>query len=123
MSLQLLVDMNLSPAWTAEFAKHGWPAVHWSSVGDPRANDATIMSWARSNGYVVFTHDLDFGTTLALTHAVGPSVLQLRAQRLLPEDVGTVVAAALRQHIAALESGALVVVELAKSRVRVLPFE
>lgn len=73
MSLQLLVDMNLSPAWTAELAKHGWPAVHWSSVGDPRANDATIMSWARTNGYVVFTHDLDFGTTLALTTPLGPA--------------------------------------------------
>jgi hypothetical protein len=32
------------------------------------------MAWARANGHVVFTHDLDFGTTLALTHAADPSV-------------------------------------------------
>ena len=25
------------------------------------------MAWARDNGHVVFTHDLDFGTLLALT--------------------------------------------------------
>ncbi len=40
---------------------------------------------------------------------------------LLPEDVGPVVIAALRQHDAALAAGALVVVDLKKSRVRVLP--
>jgi predicted nuclease of predicted toxin-antitoxin system len=67
MSVQLLVDMNLSVEWVAELAKHGWSAVHWSSVGDPRAEDSTIMAWALANGYVVFTHDLDFGTILALT--------------------------------------------------------
>ena len=31
------------------------------------------MDWALTNGYAVFTHDLDFGTLLALTHATGPS--------------------------------------------------
>ena len=79
------------------------------------------MAWALANGYVVFTHDLDFGTMLALTHAAGPSVLQMRGQNVLPEDIGPVVIAALRQHDAELAAGALIVVELRKSRVRVLP--
>lgn len=121
MSVRLVVDMNLSVEWVAELAKHGWLAVHWSTVGDPRADDATIMAWAQANGYAVFTHDLDFGTMLALTHATGPSVLQIRGQNILPEDLGPVVIAALRQHDAALAVGALVVVEVKKSRVRVLP--
>jgi predicted nuclease of predicted toxin-antitoxin system len=80
------------------------------------------MAWALTNRYIVFTHDLDFGTTLALTHATGPSVLQVRGQDVLPEDIGAVVIAALRQHEAALAAGALVVVDSKKSRVRVLPF-
>jgi predicted nuclease of predicted toxin-antitoxin system len=92
-----------------------------STVGDPRADDSVIMAWALANGYAVFTHDLDFGTTLALTHATGPSVLQVRGQDVLPEDVGPVVIAALRQHAAALASGALVVIDVKKCRVRVLP--
>ena len=58
---------------------------------------------------------------LALTHATGPSVLQVRGQSVLPEDIGPVVIAALRQHDAALAAGALVVVDVKKSRVRVLP--
>src|SRR5947208_4092467 len=115
MSVSLVVDMNRSVEWVAELAKHGWSAVHWSTVGDPRADDAVIMAWALANGHVVFTHDLDFGTTLALTHAAGPSVLQLRGQSVLPEDVGPVVIAALRQYDAELAAGALVVVDVRRS--------
>lgn len=74
-----------------------------------------------ANGYVVFTHDLDFGTMLALTHANGPSVLQVRGQNVLPEATGQLVIAALRQHEGSLAAGALVVVDEKKSRVRVLP--
>src|SRR5947199_6908810 len=88
MSIKVVVDMNLSPEWVPFLTQAGWQAVHWSAVGDPRATDATIMAWALANGYAVFTHDLDFGTLLALTHAGGPSVLQVRGQNVLPEDMG-----------------------------------
>jgi predicted nuclease of predicted toxin-antitoxin system len=122
MSVRLAVDMNLSVEWLTELAQHGWSAVHWFAVGDPRANDSVIMAWALANDHVVFTHDLDFGTTQALTHATGPSVLQVRGQNVLPEDIGPVVIAVLHQQDAALAAGALVVVDVKKSRVRVLPF-
>lgn len=65
--MKLLVDMNLSPAWIEFFESSGYHAIHWSSVGDPRAPDYVIMDWARANDYVVFTHDLDFGAILAAT--------------------------------------------------------
>jgi predicted nuclease of predicted toxin-antitoxin system len=121
MSMPIVVDMNLSVEWIPLLERAGWPAVHWSGVGDPRADDTTIMGWALERGHAVFTHDLDFGTALALTHAGGPSVIQVRGQRVLPEHMGPVVLAALRQYEAELSSGALVVVEQSKSRVRVLP--
>lgn len=79
------------------------------------------MEWALAQGRVVFTHDLDFGTTLALTHAGGPSVIQMRGQRVLPEHIGPLVLAALKQYEAEFSAGALVVVDEARSRVRVLP--
>jgi predicted nuclease of predicted toxin-antitoxin system len=72
-------------------------------------------------GHVVFTHDLDFGAILALTHSDGPSVLQVRGQEVLPEDISPLVIAALRQHEPALAAGAIVVVDKRKARVRVLP--
>ena len=39
----MLIDMNLAPEWTEVFGKYGWDAVHWSTVGDPRATDRAIM--------------------------------------------------------------------------------
>ena len=79
------------------------------------------MAWSVANQRVVFTHDLDFGTLLALTHSTGPSVFQVRTQDVLPDHLGPVVLAALRQHEADLAADALVVVDEARCRVRVLP--
>ena len=53
--------------------------------------------------------------------APGPSVLQFRTQRVLPEHVGTLVLAAVRQYESELTILAIVVIEAAKTRVRVLP--
>ncbi len=121
MSIRIVIDMNLSPDWADELARHGWPAVHWSIIGDPTAPDHEIMDWARSNNHVVFTHDLDFGTMLALTHAAGPSVIQVRGQDVLPDHMAPIVVAAIRLYEPDLDAGALVVVDEAKSRVRILP--
>jgi predicted nuclease of predicted toxin-antitoxin system len=122
MSMRILIDMNLSPDWAPLLQQHGWSAVHWSTVGDPRAADREIMAWALANQHVVFTHDLDFGTALALSHAAGPSVLQIRGQDVLPDHMGFVVIAALRQHESDLAAGALIVIDAKRFRVRVLPF-
>jgi len=121
MTVPIVVDMNLSVEWISLLEQAGWSAVHWSAVGDPGADDATIMAWASAHGHAVFTHDLDFGTALALTHAAGPSVIQVRGQRILPEHLGAVVLAAFKQYDTELSAGALVVVEETKRRVRVLP--
>jgi len=44
MSLRIVVDMNLSLEWVPLLEQAGWSAVHWSSIGDPRADDATIIA-------------------------------------------------------------------------------
>lgn len=121
MSLSILVDMNLSPEWVPLLISEGWPAVHWSQVGAPNADDATIKTWALANQHAVFTHDLDFTTLLAHTQATGPSVIQVRSQNVLPEFLGTIVIASIHQHQDVLERGALVVVDPQRSRVRILP--
>ncbi|HQG49063.1 MAG TPA: DUF5615 family PIN-like protein [Sedimentisphaerales bacterium] len=121
MSIKILIDMNLSPAWAQLLQDAGWSVTHWSTVGDSKATDRAIMEWAEANGYIVFTHDLDFGTILALTHKTGPSVLQVRGQDVLPDHMGNLVIAAIGQHESDLESGALVVVDESKNRVRILP--
>ena len=121
--IKLVVDVGLSPAWVDVFAKHGWPAVHWSGVGDPRAKDYVVMAWAREHRHVVFTHDLDFGTLLALTRASGPSVVQVRAQDVLPVHLEEVVVGALRRYEHELQTGAIVTVDEARGKVRMLPLK
>src|SRR5215210_1450573 len=119
--MKILVDMNLSPDWVEVFARHGLSAVHWSTVGDPRAEDPVLMQWARDNDYIVFTHDLDFGTLLALTQAESPSVVQVRTQDVTPQYLEAMVVDALKNYESLLEAGALIVLDEAKSRVRILP--
>jgi len=119
--MKILVDMNLSPEWVTVLTNHGITAVHWSTVGDPRAADSLIMDWARENGYVVFTHDLDFGAALALTQAEGPSVIQVRTQDVTPEHLEPQVISVLENNSSQLEAGCLIVLDEARSRVRILP--
>lgn len=121
MSVRIVVDINLSVEWVPLLEREGWPTAHWSAVGDPRAEDSEIMAWATAERRVVFSHDLDFSTALALTHAGGPSVIQVRGPRVLPEQIGPLVVAAIRRYEDELSAGALVVIEEARSRVRILP--
>ncbi len=121
--MKVLIDMNLSMKWVPVFEQYGWRAVHWRNIGEPHASDSTIMAWARENGYVVFTQDLDFGTLLATTYVQKPSVIQVRIQNALPENLGPWFVGILQQHQASLESGALLTVTEDRTRVRILPFK
>lgn len=119
--MRVLIDVNLSPAWTETLADAGIEAVHWLSVGAIRATDAAIMQWARDHDAIVFTHDLDFSALLAATGATGPSVIQVRTQDVSPGALGPVVIGALQQHRAELERGAIITIDLAATRMRILP--
>lgn len=121
--MKLLIDMNLSPLWIKALETQGHEGVHWSQIGDPAAPDREILEYARKEEYVVFTHDLDFTRLLALTRADGPSVIQLRSQSVLPQEAGSLVFATLQQHEQLLRRGALVVIDAATSRARILPIK
>jgi predicted nuclease of predicted toxin-antitoxin system len=118
---RILVDMNLSTEWIPLLTAAGHEAVHWSEVGDPRAPDQMLMGWAAARRYAVLTHDLDFGTMLALSGAEGPSVLQVRCLNVLPEAIGALVLSVLTAYAKEIEEGALVVADERRQRVRILP--
>jgi predicted nuclease of predicted toxin-antitoxin system len=100
---------------------NGFSAIHWSAVGDSRAGDSVVLGWARDNGCVLFTNDLDFGAILALSRANAPSVIQVRAQDVTPEHMGDLVVRALRQHEGMLDQGALITIDEIRLRSRILP--
>jgi predicted nuclease of predicted toxin-antitoxin system len=119
--MKLLVDMNLSPRWERVLADAGIEAAHWSGLGATNAPDAEIMAFAKANDYVVLTHDLDFSAILAATHGDKPSVVQIRSEEVSPDVIGQAVIGAIRQMAAELEEGALLTVEPARMRMRMLP--
>lgn len=79
------------------------------------------MMFAGSHGYVILTHDLDFGAILATTQGAAPSVVQIRADNLSPASLSSAVIGALLQAQDALAAGALVTVDPARSRITLLP--
>ena len=79
------------------------------------------MAWPRKAGCVVFTHDMDYGALLAATNAESPSVVQIRTQKLMPQHVGDLLLTVLKDHGDALAQGALIVIDEARRRVRLLP--
>ena len=119
--MKLIVDMNLSPRWAGLLVKSGIEAAHWSELGANNAPDSEIMTYASVNDYVVLTHDLDFSAILAATHGKKPSVVQIRADDVSPEVIGSQVIAALRQMTSELETGALLTVDPNRTRMRLLP--
>ena len=119
--MRILIDMNLPPRWVNFLADHGLNAIHWSAIGQLNAPDSEVLEWAREHDHVVFTHDLDFSVLLSLTREAGPSVIQVRTQDVTLEAIGSLVLAAVREHEAALDQGAIVTIQLHASRVRVLP--
>ena len=119
--MKLLVDMNLSPSWVERLAGHGFEAVHWCTIGAATAPDVEILAWASEHHFVVITNDLDFSAILAASGGASPSVMQIRTQDLLSDVVVSIVAKALDAHREDIERGALLSIDEAGTRVRVLP--
>jgi predicted nuclease of predicted toxin-antitoxin system len=121
--VKILVDMNLSPEWLDVFARAGWTATHWSSIGRPNEADDEIFSWCAQHGHVLFTQDLDFPQILFTSQAGQPSVVLLRAGNELDTTVRVRVCAAMHQQAAALTRGAILVVDEQRIRLRTLPLQ
>jgi predicted nuclease of predicted toxin-antitoxin system len=119
--MKILIDMNLSPEWVQEFKLYDIEAVHWSSVGRFDANDKLLIDWAINYNHIIFTHDLDFGTALALTKAEKPSVIQVRTQDVTIPHLSKMVIFTIQKYTELLNNGALVVLDEDKQRIRILP--
>jgi len=119
--MKLVVDMNLSPSWGSRLSERGFDAVHWSVIGASTAPDDEILVWAREQGFVVITNDLDFSAILAATSGLAPSVVQIRMQDLISDVAVQVVARALDAYRVEIEAGALLSIDESGTRVRMLP--
>lgn len=78
--MKILLDMNLSPIWVGYLAAHNFEAVHWSEIGDPKADDSVIMDFV---GDMLIQALVDHASSLARGALITLEPNSLRA-RILP---------------------------------------
>lgn len=120
--MRFLVDQNLSPRLARVLVERGHDAVHTSQLGLEAASDATVLDVARTEGRTLISADSDFGTILASTRAIRPSVLYIRrVQGRRVELLADLIVGNLDIVEEALERGSLVVLGDGNARIRGLP--
>jgi predicted nuclease of predicted toxin-antitoxin system len=119
--MKIVLDMNVSPEWLPVLQSHGHEAMHWREIGDAAADDSEIFEWASRNGAIVVTNDLGFEKLLAVSGTNGPSVILFRKGRNDPSAHRHLLLRALTVCKSELESGALVILDHNKQRLRMLP--
>lgn len=120
--MRFLVDQNLSPILVEVLAAVGHDVVHVRSLGLSRAKDEAVMAAAQAYERVLISADTDFGELLARSNADRPSVLLLRRQ---PSHRAVHIAALIAANLDAvaedLATGAIVVLDGDRIRIRRLP--
>jgi len=119
--MKLLIDMNLSPQLVRLLTDAGHHATYWGMIGKRNAEDGEILNWAKENGYVIVTNDLDFGAILAITGLESPSVVLFRRREVFSHVIAPLILYAIENFAVELDAGALIVVDEYRYRVRLLP--
>ncbi len=120
--MKFLLDEGVALGAAGELRDPGQEATHVIEAGIDGSTDKELLALARSEGYIIVTFDSAFHQMLALEHAVGPSVIRIRDDRLTTaEQVSRVVLLVATQVSAELAAGAIVSVTAGGLRVRRLP--
>lgn len=120
--MKFLIDNALSPSVARDLRKAGYDAVHVRDFQMQKASDEEILEWCVSENRIVVSADTDFGTLLALRRDKQPSfVLLRRISQRRPQAQVAVLLANLPDLKGPLETGAVVVIEEQRVRVRSLP--
>ena len=119
--MRFLADAGLSPPTVDFLIELGHEAIHVRTLGLQRAPDLDIVARASADSSVVLTFDLDFGDVLALGVLDKPSVIIFRLSDERPQSVNRRLSEVVSDRSRELESGALILVEDTRYRVRKLP--
>jgi predicted nuclease of predicted toxin-antitoxin system len=121
--MRFLLDMGISPQ-VANFlrnAKHD--ALHLNDEGLGELDDPEILEKARSGGYVLLAHDLDFTDLLAASGEPLPSLVIFRLRDMRPQRVIDALQRVLATCQQSAEDGAIISVSESIIRVRPLPIK
>lgn len=120
--MKFLIDNALSPFVAEGLKQKGFDAVHVRDYQLQTANDEVILERAAGEGRILVSADTDFTTILALRKKNKPSIIVFRrgADR-RPEGQVRLILSNLSAIQEYLDQGSVIVFELARVRVRILP--
>jgi len=121
--VRFLADMGVSRRVAEGLRVAGHDVVHLRDLGLQRASDAEIFRRAAAEHRIVLTFDLDFGEIAARCLGPWASVIVFRLVDASSGHVSARLDATLARASAALDQGAVVVIEEGRCRVRTLPIE
>jgi predicted nuclease of predicted toxin-antitoxin system len=121
--VKFLLDQNVSPALVVLLADADHVAEHIPDLGMREAPDDVVLAAARDAAAVLISSDTDFGELLARSNANEPSVILLRCQEgRRVSEIASLILANLGAVADDLASGAIVVLDDDRVRIRSLPF-
>jgi predicted nuclease of predicted toxin-antitoxin system len=121
--MKFLADMGISKKTVLFLRSQGHDAIHLTEQAMQKAQDPIILLKARQEDRVLLTHDLDFSDLVAASGETLPSVITFRLRDMKPENVNLYLKNLLDSHSDALLQGAIVSINEAKTRLRLLPIK
>jgi len=119
--MKLLLDQGLPRSAAGLLSTAGVDTVHVGEIGMSTASDSAILAQGQAEHRVVVTLDADFYALLALSGATMPSVIRIRLEGLKAARLVTVLEKVIGEWGEELELGAVVTVDVNRSRMRRLP--
>ena len=120
--MRLLFDANLSPVVARALNDGPHDAIHVHDIGMLSATDEEITEFAANDDRVIVTFDTDFGTLLAKSGNLQPSVILLRHHnQAAPDEQVALVQLVLAAAGADLVRGAIATLSRGHLRIRQLP--
>lgn len=122
LNLYYLADMNLSPQTVEALHADGLDIIRVSDVMPGTSKDLDILHYARLQGRVIITQDLDFSRLIAIGGYTYPSLVTLRMSTSDPTSITQMLRRVLPQIATSLSEGcAVTIVDDHNIRVRSLP--
>lgn len=121
--MKFLLNMNLPRELGKLLSTRGHTSRHVGDIGMARASDASIVTEAKTNQEIIVTHDLDYGNLLAFSGETSPSVIIFRMRNTHPTSLFNRMIMAWAEIEKPLRDGAIVVLEDATLRIRMLPID